>query len=343
MNERRAEGETVLVTGANGFVGSAVLAYLGQNGYRAVGAVRRTSDGRRLSGVRCALRFADLDDRCSLAEAMDGCTKVVHCAARSLDWGSEKDFFVANVGGVRNVVEAASEAKTVGRIVFMSTANVAGFGKKGMTEEESDGASPRFAYSRTKLEGERAALELCPKKGIRTVILRPSAVYGPDDWKWSYEMIDRLNRSRWPLVDGGRAVFTPVFIENLCQAVRLALTCGETERAYNVTDDVAVSWRWFCERIAAALGKPPRVRSYPALVAYGVAGLEELRHRLFRPHKVPRLTTYRVIRTAKDFHYSCEKAKASLGYRPDTDIDAHIRKTVEWYRRATNGAARDGA
>ncbi len=341
MSTGRAAGEMILVTGASGFVGSAVLTHLFERGYGAVGTVRRTSDGRRLAGVVCELRYADLHDRRSLADAMDGCTKVVHCAARSLDWGREKEFFDANVGGVRNVVEAASDAKSVGRIVFMSTANVEGFGKRGLTEEESERARPRFAYSRTKLEGERTALELCDRKGIETVILRPSAVYGPHDWKWSYEMIDRLARTRWPLVDGGRAVFTPLFIENLCQAVRLALACGETRRVYNVTDDAAVSWKWFCERVAAALAKPPRVRSYPRLLAYGVAGLEELRHRFFRPREAPRLTLYRVIRTARDFHYSCERAKASLGYRPDPDIDAHIRKTVEWYREAAGGAAGD--
>jgi nucleoside-diphosphate-sugar epimerase len=322
----------VLVTGASGFVGSAVLKYLIGKGRRASGTVRESSSMKRLSGMQAHLRNADLRSFDELVRSMEGCRAVVHCAARSLDWGYRRDFYETNVLGVRNLVRAAVQTKEVERIVYISTANVAGYGRLNMDERQVHEGGRFFTYSKTKLEGENTVRSLCREMGIANVVLRPSAVYGPDDWKWSYEMIHRLATGSWPLVDGGKALFTPVYIGNLCRAVELAIESEKNGLVLNITDDRTVSWREFSSKIAHELGVSLKLRSVPSFFALGVAALVQSMHVFFSPEKPPNLTLYRVIRSSRHFHYSCERAKNELSYRPDTDIDSHIRRTVDWYR-----------
>jgi nucleoside-diphosphate-sugar epimerase len=326
----------VLITGASGFVGSSALKYLISRGYKALGTVRHSSDLRRVKGFDKHLRFADMTDFDALMSAMNGCSAVVHCAARSLDWGKKQDFWAVNVQGVQNIVNAAVETKSVRRVVYISTANVAGFGKRNMVESSEVSRRLFFLYSRTKLEGERTAQTLCRKKGIEIIVLRPSAVYGPEDWKWSYEMIDRIAHSYWPLINSGRALFTPVYIENLNQAIELALKSTVSGGIFNITDDITVSWREFCEKIANHLSVPLKYRNFTSIVALIVATLIGSFQKIFKPNKPPDITLYRVLRSTKDFHYSCEHAKNTLEYKPDSDIDSHIKKTVKWYLSVTD-------
>lgn len=324
----------ILITGANGFVGSAFLKHFFSRGYKVCGLVRRGSDLRRLRDEDFNLRYGDLRNSDSLHEAMKGCNTVIHCAARSLDWGCRREFEDINVKGVQNIVETASKTGTVSKIIYISTANVAGFGLRYMGEQINNHYKPPFIYSRTKLEGERVATRLCENLRIDLIILRPSAIYGPGDWKFSFEMIDRIANSFWPMVGRGKAVFTPVFIENLCKAAELAVQSNKTFGVYNITDDVTVSWMDFSLKVASALGVPLNYRSFPAFFALGAALLYEAFHLVFKPEKEPEITLYRVIRSWKDFHYSCKLAIDELGYDPDPDIDKHIKKTVEWYREA---------
>ncbi len=321
----------IAVTGANGFVGSAVLKHLAARGRHVRGIMRKTGDARRLEGSGLEIVHAHLGDETSLARALEGCGQVVHCAARSLDWGPLSSFREANVEGTRRLARAAARSGTR-RLVLISTANVAGYGRRNLTEE-IDGTRIRFPYSRSKLEGEVVARGECALSGIELVILRPSAVYGPGDWKWSYEMVHRLANSTWPLVNKGSAVLTPVYIKNLSSAVELALEAGDMcGRAYNITDGVTVSWLELCEKIAEALGGPLRVKSYPFFIAYPVGLLSEVVGTLFNTNHGPRLTRYRIIRSSRDFHYSDERARRELGYAPDQRMDRHLAETVRWYR-----------
>ncbi len=322
----------ILVTGANGFVGAAIMGFLVDHDQEVCGLVRTTSDLRRLKALDVNLRYADIEEVDALEMAVAGCDTIIHSAARSSDWGSRDEFHQANVDGMENVIEAAKRSGTVETIIHLSTANVAGYGTRDTTEDEASRERLSFHYSRSKLDAEEVAVRLCRAYDLQLTILRPSAVYGPGDWKWSYEMVRRIAHGGWPLIDGGRAVSTPLYIDNLCRAIDLALKHNTTGGIYNITDGVTVSWREFSEMIASHLGVRPRFRSIPYPVALSAGVLMESLHRLPLFQGEPKATLYRVIRAAKDFHYSIERAQEELGYHPDTDLDGHLRATVEWYR-----------
>ena len=323
-------GAVTAVTGATGFVGHACAAALAAGGEEVVCTVRARSDTRALRelGPGVALAPAALDDVPGLAAAFAGCRSVVHCAARASDWGSRADFDRDNVAGAVNVVEAAARAGA-GHVVHVSTANAGGYGRD--LDEDSRGARVSSPYSRSKLAAERAARLHAARRGVRLTILRPSAVYGPGDRRWTLPMLERIDAGTWPLLDGGRALLTPLYVGNLAQAAVLALECG-VQGTFILTDDVTVSWRQFTGRCARALGVSPRAPSVPYALARPAAEAAELLGRLARLRHPPPVTRYRVIRAAKDFHYRCDRAKGILAYRPDRDVDAHLRACAEWYR-----------
>ena len=321
------------VTGATGFVGHACAAALAGAGEKLVCTVRAHSDTRGLRGLgsRVSLAPAALDDFTRLTAAFAGCRSVIHCAARASDWGRRADFERDNAAGTVNVVEAAARAGA-GHVVHVSTANAGGYGRRDM-DEDSRGPRPSSPYSRSKLAAEHAARLHAARRGVRLTILRPSAVYGPGDRRWTLPMLERIAAGRWALVDHGRALLTPLYVGNLAQAVVLALQ-RRVPGTFILTDDVTMSWRQFTGRCARALGVSGRTRSVPYAVARPAAEAAELFGRMARLGRPPLITRYRVIRAAKDFHYRCERARSVLGYRPDRDVDAHLRACAAWYRAA---------
>lgn len=326
----------ILVTGANGFVGAAIVRSLLKAGQPACGLVRHTSNLRNLEGMEIELRRADLEDREALRAALDGCAVIINCAARASDWGSRQEFHRVNVGGVENLTAAAAAAGSVSRIVHLSTANVVGHGSREATEEEADRDRLRFHYSRSKLDAEEAVRKGCRDHGIELVVLRPAAVYGPGDWKWSWRMIDAVARGRWPLVSGGRARLAPLWIGNLCEAVGLAIEGHGTGGIFNVTDGVDIDWRAFSSLIATHLGLEPSFWSVPYAAALPLAVVAEALWWIPLLRGEPPVTRYRVIKASRDFHYSIDRAREELGYRPDSDLETHLRKTVDWYRSITS-------
>ena len=320
------------VTGATGFVGHACAAALAGTGEELVCTVRAASDtcALRALGPNVSLAPAALDDLARLTAAFAGCRSVVHCAARASDWGRRTDFERDNAAGTANVVEAAARAGA-GHVVHVSTANTGGHGRD--LDEDSPGARAPSPYSRSKLAAERAARLHAARRGVRLTILRPSAVYGPGDRRWTLPMLERIAAGTWPLVGHGRALLTPLYVGNLAQAVVLALERRVTG-TFILTDDVTMSWRQFTGRCARALGVSLPARSVPYAVARPVAEAAELVGRLARLRRPPLVTRYRVVRAAKDFHYRCDRARSVLGYRPDRDVDANLRACVDWYRSA---------
>ena len=326
----------ILVTGANGFVGSATLAALVRDEYRAYGLVRRTSDLKRLHELSSdidlteKLRVGDLSDDESLEAALESCELIIHSAALASDWGSKKKFHDSNAAGVARLIRAGSG--TIKRFILISTANVAGYGRRDVREDDPAPA-PRFLYSASKLEGEEFAKKLCASEGISLQILRPGGIYGPGDWKWSHAMCRKIETGGWPIIDKGVAVFTPVFIGNLTQAIVRAVERPNALGVYNITDDARISWIDFSETLADRLGVELRARMVPSWFAYGVAVIMEAAYKLVRASTAPGATRYRVVRASRDFDYSCAKAIDALGYVPDSDIEKLIGLTVDWYRQ----------
>ena len=141
----------VVITGATGFVGRNLAEGLHRDGLSVEATGRSFQVGRELDEQGITFRSADLRDAARLVEAIGPADVLVHCAAKTGDWGSERDFFDANVFGTRNVIRACRE-RGIRKIVFVSTPSVYfdGTDRYGIREDEPLPARMSTAYARTK-------------------------------------------------------------------------------------------------------------------------------------------------------------------------------------------------
>lgn len=327
----------VLVTGANGFIGSNLCGSLIKTGQSVIGLVRPSSDLTFLKNLP-ALQIVqgDITQKESLEAAMKGVSIVYHVAGYSSDWGPWKTFRSVHVEGVRNIMDTALQCG-VQRVVHISSVSVYGF-PGGIDMDENTPLVPRpdDPYITTKTEGEELALCYQSDK-LKVAVLRPAGVYGPNDRTTTLQLAPALLSRQFGYVDGGKYIMAPVYIDNLTQAILLA---AKSDRApgqvYNVVDDGKVTWKefveWMCEDLRC---KTPWL-SVPKWIAWPLAVVLDNTAKLLKKTESPMINKYRVRVVINDNHYSAEKAKRELGYSPEISTREGIKRTIEWYLKYTN-------
>lgn len=335
----------ILVTGANGFIGSNLCAHFAQEaGYEVAGLVRRASDLSFLRGLdRVRTAVGDLTDPASLDAAMEGASVVYHVAGYSSDWGAWRDFRAGNVDGVRNVMGAARR-RGVRRVVHISSVSVYGFpGGIDIAEDTPFTPRPDDRYITTKAEGERLALAY-NGKALEVAVVRPGGVYGPNDRTTTLQIAPAMLGGKFGYVDGGVHVMAPAYIDNVVQTIRLA---GEAHaapgEAFNAVDDGHTTWRQYVEWMCEDLGCPAPRLSLPRAIVWPAAAAMEAGAKLIGMKSSPMINKYRIRAVMRDSHYSSAKAKRLLGYRPAVTTREGIRRAVAWYRSYAAGIAAMGA
>jgi nucleoside-diphosphate-sugar epimerase len=321
----------VLLTGANGFVGSHTLDALVEAGHEVAVMLRTTSDTRfierHLPGLD--VRYGTLDDERSLREAVRGASAVVHCAGKTKAV-RRKDYYAVNADGARRMAEACNaRAATVEHLVLISSLAVSGPGTRQRPALEEAPPRPVSTYGKSKALGEQWAREV---SRVPLTVLRPAAVYGPRDVDFC-PAFRAVSRGWKPLLGGGRAGLSLVFARDLARAVLACLDPGQARGGtYHVAHPVAWTQRAFLARIAEALGVRARRLRLPRVALYPVCLAGEVRARLtgsatmLNLQKIPELS-------APGWVCSTRKARRELGFVAETELDDGIRATLDWYRR----------
>jgi nucleoside-diphosphate-sugar epimerase len=305
---------TVVVTGANGFIGVRLCALLVREGADVRAVVRRESPA--LADVTGRLRqmaVGDLGAATDWSAVLAGAEAVVHLAGRVHVPGvaaaaDQEHFREVNVGATLRLAEAAARAR-VRRLIFVSSA------KTGDPNE--DGASD--PYSRSKAEAERLLGETSRNLGFECVIVRPPLVYGPRV-RANFLRLMRLVDSGIPLplasVANRRSL---LFVGNLADALS---TCTSHPRAagqtFSVSDGEDVSTPELIRRIARALDRPARLFPFPVALlrlAGALAGQKQAIDRLTGDLAIDSAP----IRTALDWH-------------PPFSMEQGLAETAAWYR-----------
>ncbi|ROO03499.1 NAD-dependent dehydratase [Pseudomonas fluorescens] len=317
------KGLQVLVTGATGLVGEAVVfRLLLDKRYTPVAAVRATT---RLSGL-CRIVPFDLELPTGMPE-LRGIDVIVHCAAR-VHVMSEKGadglaaFRKINVEGTVRLAQRAAECG-VKRFIFISSIKVNGEGTpRNKTFKATDLPAPVDAYGISKREAEDAIRQVCEETGMELVVIRPPLVYGPGVKANFLSMVRWLDRGiPLPLgaIDNRRSL---VAIGNLTD---LVLTCIDHPAAageiFLVSDGEDLSTTQLLRRTALALGKSARLLPVPAgllQAAASMVGKSGIAERLCGNLQV-------------DIQRTCEL----LGWRPPINTEKALRQTVEHYRDET--------
>lgn len=315
----------VAITGTHGCVGGAVARAFAARGYGVRGLVRTPGRPAPISSA-WQEHVGDLTDPQSLRGLCEGADTVVHTAAVVSDWDREEIFWRINRDGTRALLDEAQRA-CVRRFVYVSTADVFGFGTDTEIDEQSPKQCPPYPYSLSKLEGERLTWQRSGR-GLEISVVYPTWVFGPGDRHLVPELIDGLRTRQLVYFDGGRTPLELTYSANLGEAVALvALSEEAAGEDYLVGDEYGATFGEFIDLLARGSGlKPPRF-SVPLPVAYGAAAVSETVARATRSSKRPLLTRYAIRSAGSGMRYRLAKIRG-LGYRPHVGLEEGIERTL---------------
>ena len=319
-----------LITGATGFIGSAIARACLRRGETVRALVRSGSDRRNLDGLGVELVAGDITDRGSLADAIGGCNRLFHAAADYRLWVPDAAAMArTNVDGTRLVMEAALAAG-VARIVYTSSIATIGLTGDGSPADEDtpstvdDMIGP---YKRSKFLAERLVDDLVSRHGLPAVIVNPAAPVGPGDIKPTPtgKLIADAVAGRMPAyVDTGLNI---VHVDDVAAGHLLAAETGAVGRRY-ILGGENLTLKDMLTRLARLAGRaPPRFR-LPHVVAGGFARIEECRARFFGGF--PRATVDGARMARKPMFFTSARAMRELGYRPRA-VDDALTDAAAWY------------
>jgi dihydroflavonol-4-reductase len=326
--------ETVLVTGATGFVGSAVARHLVGRGYRVRALVRPGADRRNLVGVTAELVTGDLADPPSLLPALRGCQGLMHVAADYRLWAPDPaPMYRVNVEGTRALMTAALEAG-VRRIVYTSSVAVLGHEPRdGMASETTTAELREMVgdYKRSKFLAEQVVRELVMGRELPAVIVNPSTPVGPRDIKPTPtgRMILEAARRRVPaVVDTGLNL---VHVDDVAAGHCLAYERGVVGERYILGGDNLPLAEIFAV-IAGLTGLRPPRWALPAALLYPLAWGAESVCRV-RGRGVPLVTRAEVAMARRPMYFTSARAERELGYRHRPAAEA-LADALAWARSA---------
>ena len=320
-----------LVTGATGFVGSAVARLLLEEGFSVRALVRSSSNLSNLEGIEVDVVQGDLTDRKSLRKALKGCRYLFHVAADYRLWVPRPgEIYRNNVEGTVNVMEAAME-EGVERVVYTSSVATLGLHPDGTPADEDTPVTLSDMighYKRSKFLAEEAVRKLAREKGLDVVIVNPSTPAGPRDIKPTPtgRMILEAAQGKMPAyVDTGLNI---VHVDDVAMGHLLAFKKGKTGERY-ILGAENMTLRQILEKIAEIAGRtPPRI-SLPHNLILPVAHVAEALARI--TGREPMVTVDGIRLARKKMFFSTEKAGRELGYRPRPAHQA-LEDAVAWFR-----------
>lgn len=318
-----------LVTGATGFVGSAVVRRLLRDDHRVRVLVRAGSDRRNLQGLEVDVVEGDLNDAASLAHVCDGCDALFHVAADYRLWAPRPDeLYRTNVDGTKALLDAAREAG-VPRVVYTSSVAALGIPRDGTPGTEATPVSLGDMvghYKRSKFLAEELVRRYAAE-GLPVVIVNPSTPIGPRDIKPTPtgRIVRDAMAGRLPAyVDTGLNV---VHVDDVADGHWLAFRNGVVGERY-ILGGSNISLRELLFEIADIVGRKPPRWQLPHSVVMPVAYVAQALSRL--TGKPPIATVEEIRMARKRMFFSSAKAERELGYAAGP-VRLALEDAVAWF------------
>ena len=312
-------GQRVLITGANGFIGKALAAECLSAGCRVRGSVRNITRAAELPADVEPAVVSDAGPDADWSESLTGVNAVVHLAGcvHQEDSRSGSEHFRINMAGTETLARAAVDAG-VQRFVFLSTIKVHGEGGEG-PYTESHPYRPHGDYAISKCEAEKALRAFAAHDAMHITILRPPLIYGPGVKANFLKLLDAVARGTFlPLgsVDNRRSL---LYLGNLVDAILTTLRRSNAAgRTFMVADAKPVSTPELIREIADLMGTPSRLIPFPV-------GLLKLAGRAVK--KSPQIE-----RLTNSLWADTTEIQTRLGWQPKVSFRQGLAETVAWYR-----------
>ena len=303
----------VFITGGSGFLGQRLITRLQQYGHAVTALSRSPQSDAKLHALGATTLRGALTDIDLWQGALKGQDVVVHAASPIEVWGAWKDFERDIVRASLDLYQAAARHQVRRFIQISSEAVLQGDGPLlDVAESRPYPSEPNSFYGKAKKLVEQGLL--AHRSATECIILRPTFIWGQGGEQLD-KVIDKVRSGQFMWIDHGEMPMEMVHVDNVVEAIRLALTQGHSGQVYWVTDGRPSSVREFLGALLRARGVEVPDKSMPGRLARPVAAGVEAVWRLLGLKSVPPLSRFQIDFIALPRRYDLEKSKRELGYQ----------------------------
>lgn len=330
----------ILITGASGFIGSFIVEEALRQGLETWAAIRKSSSKKYLQDERIHFIELDFSSQEKLEKQLKDCNfdYIVHAAGATKCLHKE-DFFRINTEGTKNFVNAIRSLKMpIKRFVYMSSLSVYGAIREQQPYEEikeTDTPQPNTAYGKSKLAAEQFLESLnvssSEEDAFPYVILRPTGVYGPRE-KDYFVMAQSIQGHSDFSVGFKRQDITFVYVQDVVQAVFLAIDHGKTGRKYFLSDGEVYQSSTFSDLLHEELGRPWWIRiKAPVWVLRVITFFGDILGKMTGKMIVLNNDKFNILKQ-RNWRCDIEPAVKELGFHPEYNLERGVKLSIKWYK-----------
>lgn len=300
-----------LITGSTGYIGSCLTKKLASQGHHIDALTHITQPNfyhKNIHYIHC-----DITDKKNLTPLTKHYDAVFHCAAKVKDYGPKKQFISINVQATKNLAE------TIPTNCFIHLGHI--------TYEKNKNAG---YYSQSKHQAEHYLLKKHKKENYPVIIIRPGNVYGPGASLWVLRLIQAIQNNRIRLIDNGKGIFHHTYIDNLLDALQLAVNNEKARgQSFDITDgDDTITWKKYFNDLAQLINKAPIQKNISKHTALTLSKL--LMMYSFITKKPPFISPTALSILTNTSKISIQPAQIVLGYQPKISYETALQQIKKW-------------
>lgn len=316
----------ILVIGSAGFIGQFLVKKLVENNHQ-VNGLDVNPHPEEIDKI-CTCHTGDLLSKEDLTNAAEGVDMVISLAAKHHDFGvSREEFFRVNEDGTQLLLDVAQNLN-ITKLIFYSTVAVYGTRKEPSTEEMMP--LPDSNYGESKLAGEKRIYAWCNADKKRNVIIvRPTVIYGPNNYANVYNLIDKIYRKKFLFVGDGKNIKSVAYVENLVDATLYLLDKFKSGyQIFNYSDEPQMTISEIVDIIYNNMPFEAAKMKLPLWLAMSFGGIFDALGKL-TGHNYP-ITAARMKKFATATYHQAEKIR-HLGFKQRFETKDGFRRTIDWY------------
>ncbi|BAZ39255.1 NAD-dependent epimerase/dehydratase [Calothrix sp. NIES-4101] len=319
------QNQTLLITGINEFVGLRTAELAIARGFKVKGLQTVTEKNQELEKLGIELIVGSINDTAIAQKACQGVDIVLHTVEIAKEGGKLQDFRKVNVDGTANIANAAKKSG-VKTFVHLSSVLVYGFDYINRITEDEPLANEKNPYCQTKIEAEATILKHNSPPEFGVIIIRAGDIYGSGSIPWVIRPLSLMRQNLFAFVNDGKGVMNHVYIDNLVDAIFLAIEKQTYGEIFNITDGGETSWKEYFTQLAEIANlAPPLSLSKDEIKLFLRVRCQG--QKLFR--KEADILPESVDFMSRPYAYSLTKAKTILNYEPKINLEQGMRLIKE--------------